>query len=886
MRSLRRFFARLVNTIVKGRNEARLKEEIEEHLALETADRICSGLPPAEARRQALLKFGPMEAIKEDYRAERGIGFLETSLQDFRYGLRMLRRSPGFTAAAVLTLALAIGANTATFSVVYAELLEPLPFGQPDRLFTVFQQKTDGDKSPDGMSYLNFEDLRRQSHIFDSLAANLHHQLTLTGRGQPEVVEASVVTPDFFTVFRQKPLAGRAFLPDDGEPGSPATAILSENLWRGMFRSDPSIIGTSIILDKNPFTVIGIMPASFRFPLLQETEHVWIPLPHDPLFGPWMHRRGGHWLLITGRLKPGLTMAQAQAELNLLGQRLAQAFPDDNKGWTINLMPFRQLFVSDVRSALLVLLAAVGLVLLIACANLANLLLARGTYRTKEFSVRSTLGASRRRLVRQLMSEAVVLGLLGAAAGILLAFGGVQALSRMISQDLSPVNGIRINHFVLGFAVLLSAIAVCGFGLAPAFLVSRVDLQRSLREAEGRSSERPSGRRARSLFAAGELALAIVLLTAAGLMLRSFSKLTGVNPGFDVANIVKANIALPRAVYITPQQWLNFSDQLLARIQAEPGLENVALAVPTPLADGFINLKVDIVGRPPLSAAESRTADYVAVSANYFRMLRIPLLEGRTFDEQDVFSAPRVAVISRALARRYFPDEDPLGKQLVFGFPPDGEAPREIIGIVGDVRDADLGSDPGPMMYVPYSQAPFPGSDVIVKSTFDAGTVAAAIRRVTFSIDKDLPVGDISTMAGAIDASVAQPRFRTLLLSLFAAIGLILAAIGIFGVISYSVSCRTREIGIRVALGASRRRIVQMVLSEILFLMMAGVAIGVPCALAASRLLRHMLFGVTPTDPLTLAAVALALVAVAVVAGSLPARRAMSVDPVVALRHE
>lgn len=886
MKALRRFFSRLLNTLSGGRGEERLRQEIEEHIAFETAENIRKGCTSAEARRQALLKFGAVEPIKDDYRAERGLRFLETSWQDLCFGFRMLRRSPGFTAVAILTLALGIGANTAIFSVVYAELLKPLPFYKPDQLFTVFAQREQGDKTPDGISFPNLEDLRVQSHLFDSLAGVIHHQVTLTGHGEPEIVESSAVTSDFFNVFGEKPLAGRGFLPEDNKPGSSPTVVLSEVVWRGKFHSDLHIVGSSITLDKNSFTVIGVMPASFQFPLLQESEQVWIPLVHDQLFGSWVNRRAGHWLLITGRLKAGMKQPEAKAELAVIGRRLEQTYPQENSGWSISMMPLRQMFIGDVKSALWLLMAAVGVVLLIACANLANLLLARGTTRAREFAVRSTLGAGRARLIRQLMAESAVLGLLGGAAGVLLAFAGVRVLSPLVAADLPALSAIRVDYFVLGFALALSAIAVCGFALAPAFLVARIDLQKSLREGDARAGESAGGRRVRSVLAAAELALAIVLLVTAGLMLRSFANLTSVSPGFDVQHIVKANIALPRAEYSTPQQWLGFANELLSRVEAEPGLQEAALAVPTPLADGCVNLGFEIAGRPPLSAAESRTADYVAVSQNYFRILNIPLLTGRTFDDRDGMSAPRVAVISFALARKYFPNEDPIGKQLTFGFPPDGDAAREIVGIVGDVRDVDLGTDPGPMMYVPYSQAPFPGSDIIVKSRLEAGTVAASIRRATASIDKDLPVGDISTLTDAVNASVAEPKFRTSLLALFAAMAVVLAATGIFGVISYSVSCRTKEIGIRVALGASRASIVQMVSREILLLTLGGIIVGVPCALAASRLLGHMLFGVSAADPLTLAGVALALVAVAIVAGCVPVRRAMSVDPMVALRHE
>jgi putative ABC transport system permease protein len=585
-------------------------------------------------------------------------------------------------------------------------------------------------------------------------------------------------------------------------------------------------------------------------------------------------------------LKPGVSMTQAQAELDALSARFAKEFPAENDGWKIRMVPLQEMIVGDAKSPLLVLLGAVGLVLLIACANIANLLLTRATSRAREIAVRATLGAGRVRIVRQLLSETVVLGLLGGVTGIALAYWGVQALSSLLPPSFPRVNAIRVDNLVLGFALFLSIIASCAFGLAPALFAANANLQASLREGGGRSGESRNSRRARSFLAAGEIALAMVLLVAAGLLLRSFSKLMSVSPGFVVQHIVKADISLPQFQYSTPQQWTAFSDELLARIQAQPGLQDSAVAVPRPIADGTINLGFDIVGNPLSSAGASRTANYVSVSPEYFRVMEIPLLAGRFFNHHDVSSAARVSVISQTMARLYFPNQDPLGKRLVFGFPPDGGVAREIVGIVGDVRDVALGQDPGPMMYVPFAQAPFWGANVVVRSSLRPSSVATAIRQEVRKMDKELPVTDVAMMRDIVEASLSQPRFRTFLLGLFAAMALALAATGIFGVISYSVSCRTNEIGIRMALGASSGAILWAVLRQTLILTLAGLAVGVPCALAAARLLGHMLFGVSASDPATLAAVAFALAAVATLAGYIPARRAMSVDPLVALRYE
>jgi putative ABC transport system permease protein len=869
-----------------GKVDQEFTDELQAHLDLLIEENIQRGLEPEDARRAAQIRLGGMTQLTETNRELRGLPMIETFWQDTRFATRMLRKNPGFTAIAGLTLALGIGANTAIFSVVYATLFKPLPYPHSEQLFNVFQQQTKDTSIQTGWSYANLEDLRRQSTAFVELAGAQQHQLTLTGRGEPSVINTSVVTPELFYLFEVQPIAGRQFTAEDGKPGAPAVVILSENLWRGTFGANPGIVGSSINLDKQPYTVVGIMPSAFRFPQISQADQVWIPLVHDPLFESWMPRRGGHWLQVTGRLKPGVTLAQAQAELNGIATNLAAQYPADDADWDIRTVPLRVLLVGNVRTGLLVLLGAVGVVLLIACANIANLLLARATSRAREIAVRATLGAGRARIIRQLISESAVLGLLGGVAGIALAYTGVQALTTLLPPSLPQVNPIRVDYLVLAFALVLSLLASTGFGLAPAFFAANSNLQCSLREGGGRSGESARSRRARRVLAAVEIALAMVLLVAAGLLLRSFGKLLAVSPGFDVQHVTKAEVSLPRAQYGTPQQWLQFSDQLLAEIHAEPGLQQAAVAVPLPLADGNVNLAFDIVGAPPRSDAESRTANYVSVSAEYFRVMGIPLLSGRLFNERDLMPAPRVTLISRALARTYFPNQDPIGKRIIFGFPPDLGVSREIVGVVGDVRDVALGADPGPMMYVPFAQAPFPGAVIAVKSPMGVAPVASAIRRSVANLDKDLPVTDIAEMTQMLETSVAQPRFRTRLLGLFAGMALVLAATGIFGVISYSVSCRTNEIGIRVALGASRSQILGMVLGETLTLTAVGLALGIPASLAASRLLGSMLFGVSAGDPVTLTAVGLSLTAVAAAAGYLPARRAVRIDPLLALRHE
>jgi predicted permease len=886
MRSIRVWLLRLGGLFRKRPHDREFAAEVDSHLQMHIEDNLRAGMSAAEARRQALIKLGGLEQTKENYRERRSLPLLETLLQDIRYAFRVLRKNPGFAAVCVLTLALGIGVNTAIFSVVYAVVLKPLPYPDSQQLYTIFQQRTQDASVQVGFSYLDLQDVIAQDTAFSGMTGVAAHELTLTGHGDPFIVRVADVTPELFSVFEQQPLLGRGFRAEDGKPGAPHVVILNESVWRSVFSAAPNVIGASINLDKRAFTVVGIMPSRFSFPLLSGTREVWVPVGQDPMFESWMNLRARHWLLTTGRLKPGVSLTEAQAELDVIGQRLAKQFPAGNAGWEIHLFPLQRLIIGDVRSPLLVLLGAVALVLVIACANLANLLLTRATSRTREIAVRTALGAGRSRIVRQLLSETAVLGVLGGAAGILLAYWGVNALGSLVPKSVPQLNPIRVDHVVLLFALAISALAIFLFGLAPAFLASRSDPQASLREGGTRSGESAGGRRARAIFAGAEIALAMVLLVAAGLLIRSFSKLTAVSPGFDTAHIVKANIALPRDQYRTPQQWLAFTDDLLARVQAEPGMQDSALVVPTPLADGGIRVPFEIVGQPPASAAESRTGDYVAATPNYLRVMGIPLVAGRFFTADDVMSAPRVTVISAAMARVYFPNQNPIGKKISFSFPSDPSVPREVIGIVADVRDSALGEDPKPMMYVPFAQVPFWGSDLVVNSTLSTASVAAAIRKDAMAIDKDLPVGDIAKMTDVLATNVAQPKFRTELLVLFAAMALILAATGIFGVISYSVSRQTREIGIRMALGASRTTISRMVLRETLLLALAGLAVGVPCTLAASRLLGHMLFGVSANDPITLIAVAFTLVAVAVLAGFIPLRRAMRVDPMVALRYE
>jgi putative ABC transport system permease protein len=814
------------------------------------------------------------------------ISNFESCWQDARYGARMLRNNPGFTAVAVLTLALGIGANTAIFTIVDAVLLRSLPYPDPNQLVLMFDVPLQEPDALSSMSYRDFALCREQNAVFSEMAGNAFHDLTLTGAGEPVIVNTAAVTPEIFPLLNAKPLAGRTFRPEDGKQGAAPVAVLSENLWRTSFGSNPALIGQSITLDMRSFAVVGILPASFRYPDGAPHQDVWISVAQDPLFGPLISEPGVRLLVGIGRLKPGVSLTQAQAQMNTLGTRLAKEFPAQDSGLTIRIEPYRQVVVGDVKSALLILLGAVGLLLLIACANIANLLLSRASSRAREIAVRIALGAGRARMVRQLLTESALLGLLGGFAGVLLAASSIWSLRPFLPSEVIQISPIHVGGSVLAFALLLSLAAVLTFGLAPALFATGSNLQANFKEGGERTGHH-GGQHVRSFLAIAEISLAMVLLVAGGLLMRSFALVTSVDPGFDPTNVMEAEVSLPQFQYSTPQQWTAFSNELLARLHAQPALRDSALAAPLPMdRQGPANLGFSIVGNPPLPPGKSTTADYATVSPDYFRVMRIPLLRGRFFSEQDSPSDPNVAIISETLARRYFPNQDPIGRQMKFGFPPNGNVSREIIGVVGDLRDVALSRKPGPMMYVPFAQAPLYGGEVVVRSSLSASSIAAGIRQTVQSIDTNLPVTDFESFPEAVGASVAQERFRTLLMSSFSGIALILAAVGIFGVISYSASQRTHEIGIRMALGAQRRNVLRLILGQGAKLALLGLGAGVLAALLLSRLMGSLLYGVSATDPLTFGTVAIVLLGVAVTACYIPARRAMRVDPMVALRHE
>ncbi|MGA8598953.1 MAG: ABC transporter permease [Bryobacteraceae bacterium] len=886
MRTIRIIKRRVHSLLHRSSADAELQREIEIHIQQLTNEAIAAGMTEVEAWAVASREFGPIDQIKEKCRDTRRVSWIQDFVQDLRYGVRMLRQSPAFTAIVVITLALGIGANTAIFSIVDAVLLRSLPYRDPNQLVLMLDAPLNRPDALSGISYRDFTECRAHNRVFSQIAGNTFHDLTLTGAGEPAIVNTADVTPEIFPLLNAKPLLGRTLLPEDGQPGAAAVAVLSENLWRSRFGSNSGLIGQSIALDMRSFTVVGILPASFRYPEGAPHQDVWISVMQDPLFGPLTSQPGVRLVGVVGRLKPGVSLAKAQAEMNTLGARLAKEFPAEDSGFTLRIQPYRQAVVGNLKPALLILLSAVGLLLLIACANIANLLLSKATSRGREVAVRIALGASRARIVRQLLTESALLGLLGGVAGLLLAACAVWSLQPFLPSEVVQVSSIHVGGPVLVFALLLSLAAALAFGLTPALLATPSNLQTNLKEGGERTGQR-DGQHVRSFLAVAEISLAMVLLVAGGLLIRSFALVTSVNPGFDPEKVTEAEVSLPQFQYSTPQQWTAFSKELLARLHAQPGLQDSALAAPLPMdRQGQATLEFSIVGNPPLPPGKSITADYTTVSPGYFHVMRIPLLRGRFFSEQDSPSNPNVAIISETLAQRYFPNQDPIGRQMRFGFPPNGNVSREIVGVVSDVRDVALSQKPGPMMYVPFAQAPLYGGEVVVRSSLSISSVAAAIRQAVHSIDKDLPVTDVESFPDALSQSISQERFRTFLLGSFSAIALVLAAVGVFGVISYSASQRTHEIGIRMALGAQRRDVLHLILGQGAKLALLGLGIGVVLAFLLTRLIASLLYRVSATDPLTFGAVAIVLLGVTVTACYIPARRATRVDPMVALRYQ
>jgi len=815
---------------------------------------------------------------------------METLLQDIRYGLRMLLKSPGFTAMAVITLALGIGGNTAMFSIVHSVLLKPLPFPNSERLISVNETDSRRPGLPDTFSYPDFFDYRAQNRTFEGMATYRDASFNLTGVGQPQHLDGQVVSSDFFSVLGVKPALGRGFRREEEQAGR-WVVVVSHQLWQSKFGSDPNIVGRTITLDNRSYTVIGVAPASFEFPVEYPAPQLWGSMARDadpgggtPATAP--ENRGAHFLSVIGRLKPGVTLAQAQTETDLIARRLAHQYPDSNTRRAVTvLIPQLQRMVGNVRPALLVLLAAVGFVLLIACANVANLLLAQASKRQREITLRAALGAPRRRLVRQLLTESLLLGVAGGGLGLGLASWILVAIVHFESGNIPRLDHEGLNLVVLAFTALVSIAASLLFGLAPAWQTARTDLAETLREGGRGAAGAAHSNRLRSGLVIAETAIGVVLLVGAGLLLRSFQQLIRVDPHFNPHYLLALDVNLPSSRY-NDQQTVLFYDQLLAKLRALPGVDAASAAWPLPFSGNDATISFEIQGRPS-PPGQHPFAALAVVSPGYFHTLGIALLRGREFNLRDDAKSPPVVIVSQNFARQYFSNPNPIGQHQRPGIGDEKSPMREIVGVVADIKHDSLSDDFDPRYYLPYSQGMFgPQPSIVLRSAGNPATQLDAVSSAIHGMDKELAVFNVHTMDEMMSNSANQPRFNAFLFSLFAAVALLLTAIGLYGVMAYSVVQKTHEIGIRMALGADPSDLLRMVLQRAVVLVGAGLGVGIAIGLGVTRFLASMLFAVHPLDWPTYAAVAAVLMGVGLLAGYVPARRASRVDPMVALRYE
>jgi putative ABC transport system permease protein len=810
-----------------------------------------------------------------------------TFLQDIRYGLRMLLKSPGFTLVTVLALALGIGANTAIFSVVNAVLLRPLPYSTAERLVILSEYSEQVQNM--SVSYPNFMDWRDQNRVFDQLAAFRGNGFILTGVGEPERLTGNEVSANFFTVLGTLPLMGRNFAPAEDQPGGNRTVIISYGLWQQRFGANPGIIGQPLMLNNESYTVIGVLPQTFQF---QAQVDLYVPIG---LQADKMQDRDNHpGIYVLGLLKPGVTIEQARTEMKGITERLAAAYPKTNEGNSFTLAMLQDFATRNVRAALFILLAAVGFVLLIACANVANLLLARAASRQREVAIRTALGAGRWRIIRQFLTESVMLSLIGGVLGLLLAVWGIDALLALISGSVPPLltANIGLNARVLTFTLLISVFTGLLFGLAPALQVSKSNLNESLKEGMRGTTGSTNSQRVRNILVGSEVALSLLLLVGAGLLIKSFLNLSRSDIGFDPDHVLTMRVALPDTRYKENEQIANFYQQVLQRVQQLPGVEAAGFTRGLPM-NGGIESGITVEGQEITNVRDTVIAVNMTATPDYFRAMNIPLVKGRYFNDQDKTGSPPVVLIDEMLAARFFPNVDPIGKRLKMGGN-DSQFPwMQIIGVVKHIAHYGPAETPRVEVYRPYFQLPqmpearYGRSMVLaVRTTTDPASMTSGLRNAVLEIDKDQPVSNVQTMTEVVAASVAPQKFAMWLLGLFAATALALAALGIYGVMAYSVTQRTHEIGVRMALGAQRSDVLKMVVTQGMKLALIGVGCGLVGAFGMTRLMSSLLFGVTATDPLTFGVVSIVLSIVALLACYIPARRATRVDPMIALRYE
>jgi len=885
---LREWASRIAASLSRRRLDAEFDEEVREHLDLLAQRFIAQGMPAAEADYAARRQFGGVTQMKEHVRERRALPPLDVLVQDVRHALRQLRKSAGFTASAVLTLALGIGATTAIFAILNAVVLRPLPFPQPERLMAVRSIHRRA-QQPTELSYPNFFDFRDRNHVFERLAAYRDQQFALTDSLPPIQVPGEIVSWDLFQLLGVPPEVGGGFQPDDEKPGANAV-MLSDELWRSRFNGDPQIVRRRVHINGKLFRVAGVAPPGFHYPVEDAAVQLWITLAEDAgpsEATPMTEQRGARVLESIGRLKPGVTPRQAQAELDQIAGALAEQYPDENKNVATTLVqPELERLTGNSRKGFWILLGAVGLVLLIACANVANLLLARGTGRAREFALRTALGASRGALVRQLLAESTILGLLGAVGGVLLSAGSLKLLVPLAGDNL-PIPrfaeaGIDLRVLLFSIGTALATVVLCS--LAPAAQVIRADAAGFLKNSAGNIAQ--GQHRLRSALVVGQLSLGLVLLVGAELLMGSFVHLLHRDPGFRAANLLTFAIGLSDTRYDRGGQ-IAFSDRLLETLRAIPGVQSAAIGMPLPLEGDEMTVSFDIEERPA-PPSERPHSDMAIVTPGYFTTMGIPLRRGRDFTERDDAHANRVLIVNEAFARKFFPGEDVIGKRMQPGATngKEGVQSREIVGVVGNALQVAFAADPQPIYYFPYKQLSWGIGTIVLHTGTAPLALEPAARAVLMSLDREAPMYLVRTGEQRASASVSLPRFLTVAMSGFAAIALLLTMVGLYGVLSYAVARRRREIGVRIALGARRGDVLGHVLRDALRLVVIGLALGMAGAAGVGHLLGSMLFGVRPGDPLLLASAGLLLVLTSLAAAYLPASRAASVDPMQVLRSE
>lgn len=873
---LRYTWLRLKGLLRKEQVEEEMDAEMRFHLLMRARENIERGMTPESAVRDARRRFGNLDRVKDAAREIKGGGMLETLLQDARYGVRMMIKTPVFTVIALLTLAAGVGANTAIFSVVNAVLLKALPYHNSHRFVLV--SGADQSAGPGTFSPAEAQDFAAHLSTLEDFAAMQSQSINLTGDAQPERVRGAFVTANFFEVFNLSPTAGRTFARGEDQPGGERVVVVNEGFWRRRLNSDPELAGRKIILNGEPYSVIGVVPGSFRHPLDAEVE-VWTTVQRFPSYS---ERRDARFLFGIGHLKPGVTTAQAQVEADTVAARMAQAYPNESAGRGAKVELLEEITVRNIRPILLALFAAVGCILLIACSNLANLTLARGTARQQEFALRSALGASRGRLARQLLTETTLLALLGGGLGLLLARWGTDLLLA-VSPGVLPRGEVRLDAPVLLFTLGMSVLTGFLFGLAPAWQLSRLDLHTALKEGGRSAGDGAGALRARSVFVVVQMALALVLLVGGALFIQSFYKLLQVDPGFKPENLLTLEYRLPRNKYVDPPAQWEFHRQVVEQLRAVPGVQSAALIRGLPLTGNSASVRLNLPDRETPPRGQEPQVQFNTATPDYFATMGIPFVQGRLFGDSDRLDSPAVFVINQTMARRFWPDQDPIGKQIKFV---GDDQPGTIVGVVGDAKHDWLSEEQRPQIYGSYSQSPGLFATVVVRTKVEPLSLSQAVREAVWKVDKDQPVWKVRTLESLLAYNVADKRFLMLLMVVFASLALTITAIGLYGVVNYTVGRRTHEIGIRMALGARAVDVLKLVVSQGMVLALTGVGVGLIASFVLTRYIQSLLFGVSATDTLTFTSVSALLGGVALLACYIPARRATKVDPLIALRHE